>query len=84
MLKEVGFGKTIEKMVHLLKDFNFPVEDCSFLAEPLDVIIFNGIATNNVNHITFMEIKTGTADLNKHQRMVKKAVRANKVKAEEI
>ena len=81
---EVGFGKTIEKMVHLLKDFNFPVEDCSFLAEPLDVIIFNGIATNNVNHITFMEIKTGTADLNKHQRMVKKAVRANKVKAEEI
>jgi predicted Holliday junction resolvase-like endonuclease len=31
-----------------------------------------------------MEIKTGTADLNKHQRMVKKAVRANKVKAEEI
>ena len=56
---EVGFGKTIEKMVHLLNDFNFPVEDCSFLAEPLDVIIFNGIATDNLNHITFMEIKTG-------------------------
>ena len=81
---EVGFGKTLEKMIHLHKDFNFPVEDCSFLAEPLDVIIFNGVATNNVNHITFMEIKTGKAALNKHQRMIRDAVRANKVKAEEI
>ena len=81
---EVGFGKTIEKMVHLLNDFNFPVEDCSFLAEPLDVIIFNGIAANNVNHITFMEIKTGKATLNKHQRMIRDAVYDHKVKVEEI
>ena len=81
---EVGFGKTLEKMIHLHKDFNFPVEDCSFLAEPLDVIIFNGIATDNVNHITFMEIKTGKAALNKHQRMIRDAVHDHKVKAEEI
>ena len=81
---EVGFGKTIEKMVHLLNDFNFPVEDCSFLAEPLDVIVFNGIAANNVNHITFMEIKTGKATLNKHQRMIRDAVHDHKVKVEEI
>ena len=81
---EVGFGKALEKMVHLHKDFNFPVEDCSFLAEPLDVIIFNGVATNNVNHITFMEIKTGKAALNKHQRMIRDAVHDHKVKAEEI
>jgi len=81
---EVGFGKTLEKMIHLHKDFNFPVEDCSFLAEPLDVIIFNGIATNHVNHITFMEIKTGKANLNKHQRMIRDAVHDHKVKAEEI
>ena len=81
---EVGFGKTIEKMVHLLNDFNFPVEDCSFLAEPLDVIVFNGIAENNVNHITFMEIKTGKATLNKHQRMIRDAVYDHKVKVEEI
>ena len=81
---EVGFGKALEKMVHLLKDFNFPVEDCSFLAEPLDVIVFNGIAANNVNHITFMEIKTGKAALNKHQRMIRDAVYDHKVKVEEI
>ena len=53
-------------------------------AEPLDVIIFNGIATDNVNHITFMEIKTGKAALNKHQRMIRDAVHDHKVKAEEI
>ena len=73
--KAVGFGKTIEKMIHLHKKFNIPLEDCRFLAEPLDVIVFNGAAANNVDHITFMEIKSGNARLNKHQNMIKKAIK---------
>ena len=82
--KAVGFGKTIEKMIHLHKKFNIPLEDCRFLAEPLDVIVFNGAAANNVDHITFMEIKSGNARLNKHQNMIKKAIKKNNVKVETI
>ena len=82
--KAVGFGKTIEKMIHLHKKFNIPLEDCRFLAEPLDVIVFNGAAANNVDHITFMEIKSGNARLNKHQNMIKKAIKKNNVKVEVI
>ena len=82
--KAVGFGKTIEKMIHLHKKFNIPLEDCRFLAEPLDVIVFNGAAANNVDHITFMEIKSGNARLNKHQNMIKKAIKKNNVKVEAI
>jgi len=82
--KAVGFGKTIEKMIHLHKKFNIPLEDCRFLAEPLDVIVFNGAAANNVDHITFMEIKSGNARLNKHQSMIKKAIKKNNVKVEAI
>ena len=47
-------------------------------------IIFRRVVQNNVNHITFMEIKTGNANLNKHQRMIRDAVHDHKVKAEEI
>jgi predicted Holliday junction resolvase-like endonuclease len=81
---EVGFGKIIEKIIHLHKDFNIPLEDCRFLAEPLDVIVFNGSSQNNVDHITFMEIKTGAARLNKHQRMIRDAVKDGSVLVEKL
>ncbi|MBC8252187.1 MAG: hypothetical protein H8E89_11460 [Candidatus Nitrosopelagicus sp.] len=81
---DVGFGKTIEKLIHLHKEFKFPLADCRFLAEPIDVIIFNGSAQNSVDHITFMEIKSGKARLNTHQKMVKDAINDQNVKVEQI
>ena len=81
---EVGFGKTMEKIIHLHKDFNIPIDDCRFLAEPLDVIVFNGSSKNSVNHITFMEIKTGDAKLNKHQRMIRDAIQDHNVLVEKL
>ena len=49
-----------------MKRFGYPIEDCRFLASPIDYIIFDGAAQGNVSHITFMDIKTGpTANLDK-------------------
>ena len=42
------------------------------------------VGTNKVNHITFMEIKTGKNTLNDNQKMIRKAVNEYRVKAEEI
>ena len=81
---DVGFGKTIEKLIHLHKEFKFPIEDCRFLAEPIDVIIFEGSARNSVDHITFMEIKSGKARLNSHQKMVRDAINDQNVIVEEL
>ena len=81
---DVGFGKTIEKLIHLHKEFKFPIEDCRFLAEPIDVIIFEGSARNSVDHITFMEIKSGKAPLNPHQKMVRDAINDQNVIVEEL
>ena len=81
---DVGFGKTIEKLIHLHKEFKFPLADCRFLAEPIDVIIFEGSAKNSVDHITFMEIKSGKARLNSHQKMVRDAINDQNVIVEEL
>jgi predicted Holliday junction resolvase-like endonuclease len=81
---DVGFGKTMEKIIHLHKDFDVPLDDCRFLAEPLDVIVFNGSSKNKVDHITFMEIKTGAARLNAHQKMIRDAVQDNNVLVEKL
>ena len=81
---DVGFGKTMEKIIHLHKDFGIPLDDCRFLAEPLDVIVFNGSSKNKVDHITFMEIKTGAARLNAHQKMIRDAVNDHNVVVEKL
>ena len=80
----VGVGKIIEKILPASKNFNMPLADCRFLAEPIDMIVFEGASELKINHITFMDIKTGNASLNKHQRQIRDAVKDHQVKWESI
>ncbi len=81
---EVGMGKIMEKVLPYYKDFTIPLADCRFLAEPIDVIIFDGASKQNIKKISFLEIKTGDATLNPHQKMVKKAIENKNVRSEMI
>ena len=81
---EVGIGKIIEKVLPAYKNFKMPLEDCRFLAEPIDMIVFEGASEQKINHITFMDIKTGNAKLNTHQRQIRDAVNEQQVKWESI
>jgi len=55
------------------------LSDCRPLFEPIDMVVFNGATSNHVNSITFLEVKTGNARLNEHQRMVRDAIIDKKV-----
>lgn len=81
---EVGVGKIIEKVLPAYKNFKLPLADCRFLAEPIDMIVFEGASENKINHITFLDIKTGNAALNRHQRQIRDAVKDHQVKSEVI
>ena len=70
----IGIGKIIEKVLPAHKNFDLIPSDCRFLAEPIDMIVFDGVSENKVKKITFMDIKTGSARLNKHQKQVRDAV----------
>ena len=76
----VGIGKIIEKILPAHKNFDMLAADCRFLAEPIDMIVFKGLAENKINHITFMDIKTGKAKLNQHQKSVRDAINDHDVK----
>ncbi|MAH21464.1 MAG: hypothetical protein CMO12_01470, partial [Thaumarchaeota archaeon] len=39
----VNVGKVVEKVAPTLEGFPYPPNDCRFLAEPIDYLIFNGI-----------------------------------------
>lgn len=79
-----GMGKIIEKVLPGYKEFNFPIADCRALFEPVDFIVFSGCVNNRVNQITFLDIKTGNARLNAHQRMIKDAVEKKRVTYEVV
>ena len=80
-----GTGKISEKIIPAMKQFGYPIEDCRFLAEPIDYIIFDGASKGKVEQITFMDIKVGeTAGLKKHQEKIRDAIKDNNVKSEMI
>lgn len=81
---EVGIGKIIEKVMPAYQNFGLPISDCRPLFEPIDMIIFNGLSTANIQSITFMEVKTGNSRLNEHQRLVKEAVSDGKVSVQVV
>ncbi len=77
--KSVGVGKNIEKIFPTLKDFKWELPDARFLSDPIDLITFNGMSKGNIMSINFIEVKSGNARLNKHQKSVKEAVEDKKV-----
>lgn len=76
----VGLGKIVEKVLPAHRDFGMPVPDCRFLAEPIDMMVFHGASQGRIDHITFMEIKTGGSKLNAHQQQVRDAVSGGAVR----
>lgn len=78
--KAVNIGGSCEKVLPTLKDFRLNLPDCRFLGNPIDMITFNGLSFNKVDSLSFIEVKTGRARLNKNQKLVKEAVEDHKVR----
>jgi len=76
---EVGIGKILEKVIPAYKEFKMSISECRPLFEPLDLIVFSGINKLAIESITFLEIKTGNAQLVKHERMIRNAIADRKV-----
>lgn len=77
--KAVNIGKNLEKVLTTMKDFKWPAPDSKFLGDPIDLIIFNGLSRNKVESINFVEVKSGKARLNDHQKSIRDAIVEQKV-----
>ncbi|MEK6945578.1 MAG: Holliday junction resolvase-like protein [Nanoarchaeota archaeon] len=82
--KSTNVGKLLEKVFPTMNDFKWELSDCRFLGDPIDIVIFHGLTAGKVESIRFLEVKSGKAVLNKHQKSIKEAVENNKVKYEEF
>jgi len=75
-----GAGKILEKILPAHKNFDMVSADWRFLEEPIDIIEFQGLSNNNIDHITFMDIKTGKSPLQQNQKQIRDVVNDHKVK----
>ena len=82
--RAVNIGQSLEKVLPTLNDFSWSLPDCRFLGNPIDMIIFNGFTNNKISSISFIEVKSGAAKLNNHQKMVKEAIEKKKVSFKEF
>ncbi len=79
--KAVNIGLAIEQIVPAFKTFPFTQNDCRFISEPIDYIIFEGLTKNGtVSKILFSDVKTGNAKLLPRQKQIKELVDKKKVK----
>jgi predicted Holliday junction resolvase-like endonuclease len=81
--KAVNVGKELEKIILMMKEFKWELPDCRVLGDPIDIITFNGLYSNKVNSLTFIEVKSGGAHLNEHQKSIKDAIEDGRVSYKE-
>jgi predicted Holliday junction resolvase-like endonuclease len=75
---EVRLGHIAETLAPFLEQFEFDPERCSFMGKPIDYISFGD------DEITFIEVKSGNAQLNQRQRQIKKLVEQRAISWKEV
>lgn len=79
-------GQMAEKFVPFMQGFAYNPEDCEFLGKPIDYVIFNNLSKCEEGEvgiedvsIVLLEVKTGSAKLNKRQEILKQVIERGQI-----
>ena len=75
---EVRLGHVAETLAPFLDQFDFDPENCCFMGKPIDYISFGD------DEITFIEVKSGNAQLSSKQRHIRDLVKGKLVSWKEV
>ena len=75
---EVRLGHIAETLAPFLDQFDFDPENCCFMGKPIDYISFGD------DEITFIEVKSGNAQLSSKQRHIRDLVKGKLVSWKEV
>jgi predicted Holliday junction resolvase-like endonuclease len=73
-------GRVLEKVAPFLPGFGFNPRDARFLGDPVDFVVFDGLSEGSLREVVFVEVKSGTADLNGNERKVRDAIEQRRIK----
>ena len=75
---EVRLGHIAETLAPFLDQFDFDPENCCFMGKPIDYVSFGD------DEITFIEVKSGNAQLSSKQRHIRDLVKQKLVSWKEV
>ena len=76
-------GRFTEQMVPFLPDFRYDPTEARFIGNPIDMVVFPGLARGDPQEIVIMEIKSGrTAQLSPTERKIQQLVEEGMVRWE--
>ena len=74
-------GQLAEQIAPFLPEFPCDPADARFIGKPVDFIAFPGLAaTGEAAEVLLIEVKTGSSQLNSHEKGIKEAVKAGRVR----
>lgn len=86
--KSVIRGQVTEQMVPIFGEFPYNVQDCKFIGQPIDYIVFENMSAIREGedlplNIILSDVKFNTASKSKIQKAIKEAIEKGNVKFEE-
>ena len=74
-------GQLAEQLAPFLPEFPCDPADARFIGKPVDFIAFPGLAAGGeADEVLLIEVKTGSSQLNSHEKGIKEAVKAGRVR----
>jgi len=72
-------GKVTEQLLPYLPGFEFNPKDVRFLGSPVDLVVFDGLSSGQLERVVFVEVKTGDATLTRRERQLRGVITARQV-----
>ncbi|MEK6760584.1 MAG: Holliday junction resolvase-like protein [Nanoarchaeota archaeon] len=76
-------GLFSEQLAPYLPDFPYSPSEVRFIGKPIDFVVFKGADNKQIDEVVFVEVKSGKAKINNHEKNLKNAIEKGKVRWEE-
>lgn len=73
-------GQFTENLAPYLPNFPFSPTECRFVGKPIDFIVFKGADAKQIDEVIFVEVKSGNAKVNQHEKNLKEAIEKGRVR----
>ena len=78
--RSVLSGMFAEQLAPYLPDFPFSPTEAKFIGAPIDILVFKGMDAQSIEEVIFVEVKSGSARLNRNEHSLKEAIENKRVR----
>ena len=72
--------RVAEQLAPYLPNFPFSPTEAKFIGAPIDFLVFKGMDAQHIEEVIFVEVKSGSARLNRNEHSLKDAIENKRVR----